>query len=199
MPKITFFNLSVDKKEMIIESAKEEFDLYTLKGARVVRIIKRVNISRASFYKYFECLEDLYFYILHQQSIDTLDILSTELKKYDGDFFKAWRKLFETYINEQDLYSKNINRVFNHHFNEALLYARKYDNELKDQIMELTKLVDFSKLSVEPKQFYHLLSVSVSVVERILSYLESDFYDVAKASEVFNERMNIVAKTQDVR
>ncbi len=197
MPKITFFNLSIDKKEMIIKSAKEEFDLYTLKGARVVRIIKRINISRASFYKYFECLEDLYFYILHKQSIETLEILSIELRKYDGDFFKAWRKLFETYINTPDLYSKNINRVFNHHFNEALMYAKKYDNELKSQIMEITKLVDFSKLNIEPKQFFHLLSVSVSVVERILSYLQSDFYDVVKATEMFNERMSIIAKSQD--
>lgn len=196
MPKLTFFNLSVDKKQMIIESAKEEFDLYTLKGAKVVRIIKRVNISRASFYKYFECLEDLYFYILNQQSIETLSILRKELIKYDGDFFKSWKKLFENYINTPELYSKNINRIFNHHFNEALMYARKYDIELKEQIVELSSLVDFDKLTVEKENFYHLLSVSVSIVERILSYLESGFYDKEKASLIFTSRMKIVTNGQ---
>jgi len=197
MPKLTFFNLSVDKKQRIIESAKEEFDLYTLKGAKVVRIIKRVNISRASFYKYFDCLEDLYFYILNQQSIDTLSILRNELKKNEGDFFISWKRLFERYINTPDLYSKNINRVFNHHFNEALLYARKYDEELKEQIVELTELVDFSTLGTDKNDFYHLLSVCVSVVERILSYLESGFYDSEKATLVFNKRMEIVIGKQN--
>lgn len=196
MPKLTFFNLSVDKKQMIIESAKEEFDLYTLKGAKVVRIIKRVNISRASFYKYFECLEDLYFYILNQQSIDTLEILRKELIDHDGDFFEAWKNLFLEYINTPALYSKNINRIFNHHFNEALMYAKKYDEELKIQIVELTELVDFSKLTVAKEDFYHLLSVSVSVVERILSYLESGFYDIDKAISMFTSRMKIITLSQ---
>lgn len=196
MPKLTFFNLSVDKKQMIIESAKEEFDLYTLKGAKVVRIIKRVNISRASFYKYFECLEDLYFYILNQQSIDTLEILRKELILHDGDFFEAWKNLFLEYINTPDLYSKNINRIFNHHFNEALMYAKKYDEELKLQIVELTELVDFTKLTINQEDFYHLLSVSVSVVERILSYLESGFYDIDKAITMFTNRMKIITMAQ---
>lgn len=199
MPKLTFFNLDVNKKEKIIESAKEEFELYTLKGAKVVRIIKRVNISRASFYKYFECLEDLYFYILNKQSEDTMDILNDALDECEGDFFDAWELLFEKYITTPALYSKNIDRVFNLHFNDAMMYAKKYDEQLKELIVETSNKVDFTSLVIPKEDFYHLLSVSVSVVERILAYLESGFYTLDKARVVFEKRMKVVKDAQKVK
>lgn len=199
MPKLTFFNLDIDKKEKIIESAIEEFELFTLKGAKVVRIIKRVNISRASFYKYFECLEDLYFYILNKQSEETLGILKQALLDNEGDFFDAWQQLFERYITSPSLYSKNIDRVFNLHFNDAMMYAKKYDEQLKEQIVELSDLVDFDGLTVMKEDFYHLLSVSVSVVERILAYLESGFYTLPKARITFEKRMKVVKDCQKVK
>lgn len=195
MPKLTFFNLSVDKKQKIIESAKEEFELFTLKGAKVVRIIKRVNISRASFYKYFDCLEDLYFYILNKQSEETLGILRDELIENEGDFFTSWRNLFLKYINTPDMYSKYINRVFNLHFNDSIMYAKKYDGLLKEQIVGLSTLVDYNSLGIQREDFYHLLSVSVSVVERILAYLESGFYNKEKAILIFEKRMKIITNS----
>ena len=196
MPKLTFFNLSVDKKQKIIKSAMEEFELYTLKGAKVVRIIKRVNISRASFYKYFECLEDLYFFILNQQSVETLSILKDELVENEGDFFVSWNNLFLRYIHTPQMYSRFINRIFNLHFKDSLMYAKKYDDLLKEQIVDLSNLVDFNLLTVDKQDFYHLLSVSVSVVERILSYLESGFYNGEKAKVVFEKRMKIIINSQ---
>ena len=76
------------------------------------------------------------------------------------------------------------------------MYAKKYDDLLKEQIVDLSNLVEFNLLTVEKNDFYHLLSVSVSVVERILSYLESGFYDSEKAKVVFEKRMKIIIGNQ---
>ncbi len=63
MPKNTFLNLKEEKKNRIIESALDEFSVYTLSDASVNRIIKNAGIAVGSFYQYFVDIEDLYCYI----------------------------------------------------------------------------------------------------------------------------------------
>ncbi|XMB86117.1 TetR/AcrR family transcriptional regulator [Mycoplasmatota bacterium WC44] len=193
MPSLTFLNLDADKKQKIIDSATKEFELYTLKGAKVVRIIKRVNISRASFYKYFEGIEDLYFYILDKIAGKTLGILKAELVEFDGDFFKAWEALFQKYLSTPKLYDSAVSRIFTIKHKESKLYARRYNENLKNRIIELCEMVDFDKLTIStPQELVDLLSISVSIVERILSYMAIDFYDVLEAKKIFRNRMNLI-------
>jgi len=64
MPKQTFYNLEKDKKDRLIEACFEEFSLYTFTDASINRIIKNADISRGSFYQYFENKEDCYMEVL---------------------------------------------------------------------------------------------------------------------------------------
>ncbi len=64
MPKDTFYNLDIGKREKIIKAAKAEFLDNPLRKARVSNIVTTANIPRGSFYQYFEDLDDLYYYIV---------------------------------------------------------------------------------------------------------------------------------------
>ena len=58
MPKKTFLNLSKEKQNIIIEASLKEFKTVLLKDASINKIIKDAQISRGSFYNYFD---DIFF------------------------------------------------------------------------------------------------------------------------------------------
>ncbi len=73
MPKTTFFRLSPEKKNRIIDAAISEFSEHSYDNTSIHRIVAGAEISTGSFYQYFENKKDLYFYIL-----------SMYLKKLEG-------------------------------------------------------------------------------------------------------------------
>lgn len=66
MPKDTFFNLDIEKRQKIIKAAKAEFLGNPLRKARVSNIVMEAGIPRGSFYQYFNDLDDLYYYIVEE-------------------------------------------------------------------------------------------------------------------------------------
>ena len=59
MPKETFLKLPEEKKNKIIKAAKKEFERVPLEQASIKNIVEDAEISRGSFYQYFESKEDL--------------------------------------------------------------------------------------------------------------------------------------------
>ena len=94
MPTKTFFNLSDEKRERLIDAATKEFSEKSLNEASINTIIKNAAISRGSFYQYFENKEDLYFYIVKTIESDTKELLKREFEKADGDLFIGFRNYF---------------------------------------------------------------------------------------------------------
>lgn len=68
MPSDVFLRLTDEKKNRIIESAKEDFNLKGFEKATVVRICELAGIPRITFYSYFDSLDDIYNYIYKNQS-----------------------------------------------------------------------------------------------------------------------------------
>ncbi len=94
MPKPTFFNISDDKQKRIIDIAIEEFTSNSFEEVHVKSIAKKANISRGSFYTYFEDLDELFNYIIIQVREDRLKYAKGLFKKSKGDYFHFIKKLF---------------------------------------------------------------------------------------------------------
>jgi len=95
MPKQTFFNLPREKKNRIIHAAVDEFAEYTYLKSSINRIIERADISKGSFYQYFENKKDLYKYIIECASQKKMEFLNDKLSSYeDLPFFELLRDLF---------------------------------------------------------------------------------------------------------
>lgn len=108
MPKTTFYNLSDEKKEKIIEALKKEFEEKSLFEANVSDIIKYAGISRGSFYQYFEDLEDSFFTILDIELVEIHDVFMSLVKKEKGDFIKAL-KLYGPIVSKEIYRKGNYN------------------------------------------------------------------------------------------
>ena len=92
MAKPTYLNLEKDKQERLIDACMEEFSSYTFSDASINRIIKRAEISRGSFYQYFEDKEDCY--------LEMLGIIAEEKYRIFKDVVQAEASnVFEAYLN----------------------------------------------------------------------------------------------------
>ena len=63
MPKQTFFNLSDEKRQTLIDLALNEFADNDFRSASISRIVARAGIAKGSFYQYFADKQDLYSYL----------------------------------------------------------------------------------------------------------------------------------------
>lgn len=95
MIKKTFYNLPEEKKQRITDAIMHEFSSSTTEKVSINRIIKTANISRGSFYQYFDDKVDL-VEVLTKKFIDlSIEGAYTALKSSNGDIFYTYERLFD--------------------------------------------------------------------------------------------------------
>lgn len=115
MPTDTFFGLSDEKRQKIIEAGKKEFAKCTFDLTSIKNISEEAGISRGSFYQYFESKEDLLEYIIKINMERKNEELKNILVKTDGDIFELCIYLYDrmTKKNEKDENMIMFSKIFN--------------------------------------------------------------------------------------
>ena len=84
MPKMTFFNLADEKREIFLKAAVEEFSTHSYHDANVREIVRKANISIGSFYCYFDSKTELFVYIsdyMFQKFLEQQEALGKQLNR----------------------------------------------------------------------------------------------------------------------
>ena len=98
MPTERFYRLPREKQTVIKDAAFREFASATLDQVSINRIIKDADISRGSFYTYFEDKWDLLAYILESLEKSIERVAQRTLDQTDGDVWEMFRAVFQTAI-----------------------------------------------------------------------------------------------------
>lgn len=99
MPKQRFYNLPAEKKECILNSAIKEFSSVPVNQVSINKIIKGANISRGSFYQYFEDKNDLICEIISGYKNVLVENVKEHLTKKDTDIFSLFIGILENVIS----------------------------------------------------------------------------------------------------
>lgn len=100
MIKQTFYNLPETKRERIYQAIKTEFDRVPLDKISINSIIKEANISRGSFYQYFDDKGDLYD-IFADRIMDSIkECFTNTLVKYKGDLFATMEEVMSQHFTK---------------------------------------------------------------------------------------------------
>lgn len=128
MPKDTYLNLSEKKREMILNTAIDEFYEYGFEKASISKIVNKAGIAKGSFYQYFEDKEDLFSFVIEnareRKLIYFSEIINSELEL---DFFELLRELYRASLN----FLKGNPKLSS--INDSFLISD--NNKLKDKIM----------------------------------------------------------------
>ena len=100
MPTERFYRLPEAKRQVIRQAAIKEFARVPFDKASINQIIQNADISRGSFYTYFEDKQDVVQYIFEDSARLMKECCEKELEKNDGDFFGMLEWLFEFTIHQ---------------------------------------------------------------------------------------------------
>lgn len=98
MIKSTFYNLPEEKRNRITQAVLNEFASATTEKVSINRIIKAANISRGSFYQYFDDKVDLVEILVRTFMNTAYDEFRTALANSNGDIFHTYIKIFDLII-----------------------------------------------------------------------------------------------------
>ena len=171
MPKATFFNLPEKKRHSLIKAAEMEFSRVPLFEASIANIVKSAEISRGSFYQYFEDKEDAYYYILGEQAKRKNAAFRVHLENHEGDLFEAITSFyFELLVElpddkEYDFFRNallNVTHKMETIFNEII---EGHINQ--DDMQEFTKLINKDILNIETdKELSHVVQIISAIAFR---------------------------------
>ena len=98
MPSERFYRLSEEKRKMICEAAIKEFARVTIDKVSINQIIKNANISRGSFYTYFEDKWDVLAYIFEDSHQKFVALMKLSLENNEGNLWMAFQDVMDAFI-----------------------------------------------------------------------------------------------------
>lgn len=119
MPTQTFFNLSEDKRQNLIQCAFEEFSKKPYEEASINAIIQTAEIPRGSFYQYFEDKDDLYYFLHGIRRRKEFSQLKQNAVDNSGDIFESLAEFYRF------CYFKYSNKEV-HNFYQYFFKSSKY-------------------------------------------------------------------------
>lgn len=196
MPTDTFFKLSEEKRNKIIEAGKEEFSNVNIDNASIKNIAEKAGIARGSFYQYFESKKDLLHFIL-EENRETMEMkLNKIVTESDGDIFSIYISMYDDMTAKcfnnmnQEIYRKIFENIKT---NDESIYEGMEQKKEQD-FKKFKSMINTSKLKIENDLDYNLIiqilnAVTMSSVVRSIKYESQE-----KAREEFLKKIELVKK-----
>lgn len=196
MIKQTFYNLPITKRERIYQAIKTEFDRVPLDKISINSIIKEANISRGSFYQYFDDKGDLYD-IFADKIMDSIkECFTNTLVKYKGDLFATTEEVMSLHfikVSQPKAKSQMQKFVPGVSVNAKSILDRICERSIT-YFNELTPNIDTRKFSFDnsPEDIRILFEMLLSISKNaIFDVLFMDI-DTDEAIKIFNKKLKIV-------
>lgn len=200
MPKITFLNLNVEKRDKIKKAIINEFSRHTIAKASISNIVEEAQIPRGSFYQYFEDKEDALKYIIDESIKIEKEEIKNSLKRNNGDIFATSIDIFK-YVSKrsyndtdmmlchniiQRLKEENVN-IFDGINSRSMCQAKKENGNIID--------TDMLKLNNEEDLKYIMKILTVVIRASIIDVItkkkseEEAQKDLEKQIEILKQGM----------
>lgn len=175
LPKSTFFNLPKEKQQVLMQAIKEEFSRVPLGEALVSNIVTAANISRGSFYQYFEDKEDAFFYLLEQYAEGAREHFYQSLNEVNGDLFQAYGFLFKYLFDlatddEHSEFFRNAFLNMNYEI-EKTLTNQLHEDAFQEDLSKIKRFVKLDQLNVTNHSgLIHVLQILTAVTFQSLIF-----------------------------
>lgn len=191
MPKELFFNIDQKKRKKIMLSALKEFSNKIYTEASINKIVQNADISRGSFYQYFEDKQDIYFYAVDSIFIKkSYSYIKKLVADSNNDIYDIFRKFFKFNLqliteSEYSEFFKNLFLSLNYEISRHLnISINKFKEELLQKILNnsyrviLTKNEDYAREMINILQLINKNLISKKIIENIGQQKIMELYDI---------------------
>lgn len=95
MPSERFYRLPEEKRKLICRAAMKEFARVTMDKVSINQIIKNADISRGSFYTYFEDKWDVLAYIFEDSHRRLMELMKRKIRENNGNVWSVIEAVME--------------------------------------------------------------------------------------------------------
>lgn len=193
MPKDLFFTLAKDKQSRIIEAAIGEFSKEIYQDASINQIIKEAEISRGSFYQYFEDKDDLFFYILENIIQFALNSVANNIVTMEDSIISANRKLliFNLKLLADQRYKKLFENLYismNHNLQQKF---KAITNKFKE-ITVNTKIEQLDIVESESRYIRELMNILELINRDLIIRKVVNGMDDESILEIYDYRIQVL-------
>jgi AcrR family transcriptional regulator len=176
MPTERFYKLPKVKRDVIREAAIEEFNRVPFEKASINKIVKTAEISRGSFYTYFEDKRDLLAYIFEEADERLLQTWLQCAKECGGNLWKT-AELFleENMVQTERRFFKIVKNIIvledSQNMVTGMLYCKQ--KEMKDSRLDvIIASADLTGFRSNAREEFKLLlfMIGASIAESIGRY-----------------------------
>ena len=179
MIKKTFYNLPDEKRQRVTEAIVDEFANVEDDKVSINRIVQKANISRGSFYQYFDDKLDLVEVLIRSYLNMVIDDLRRAIISSDGDIFYTFECVYDIIVGlSKDERNRKVlrNLISNIRANNNLVsdyIVKRYIKQYKS-IEEFIDITDeFSR-----KSFRFKSDEDLTYLQQILtSVLKNEIYN----------------------
>lgn len=195
MPKDLFFEINKQKKERILEAATKEFSSRRYAEASINQIIKESDISRGSFYQYFEDKDDLYFFIINTVVKETAyAFLKKFVASQPENIFSVYEALFRYNLQllsdqKYQAFFTNMYLSLDYHLQQKL---KEIFSSIREELLQ-GKLDELEMKSGYDGLFFQELMNILELNNRdlLMQYISGSF-DKACIMEIYYRRIQII-------
>lgn len=196
VPTERFYRLPEAKKQTIRAAAMKEFARVPFEKASINQIIHTAEISRGSFYTYFEDKSDVVRYLFEESANAVKSICKGELERTHGDFFAMMEALFEHFVESMQG-SEDMMHVARHVFayeeNVRLIGMQEFPppeeaDRLDGPLRWIFNQVDKSRLRW--KDFEHFASL-MGMSMTLMAILARQYYQYPDQLERIRQNFHI--------
>lgn len=201
MPTKTFFNLSEEKRQRLIDAAMKEFAHVPVNQASIANIIKYAEISRGSFYQYFEDKNDLYFYLISIFKYNSKQLMKKNFKKANGEFIEGYKRFGQEYIqavmdSEKVGFFKNMYLYMDYQVSREVGVALV--NSIRQSYQKngerVVDVIDWDSLKIEtPEERVELMKHIISMLNQAIMEGFSKEWTIEETKQCFLRRLGWIA------
>ena len=200
MPTQRFLKLKEEKRQVILSAAVHEFSRVPYSSASINQIIKEADISRGSFYTYFEDKDDLMRYLLRGFQASCQDKVFRTLELEGGNPFSSAVKLLEAAMNEGEaglgykMYKNMLSDLSLVDQNQ--LFGIKgfffQDASYREFIRKLHQGIDGRRYPIGEELLSYVVEMAMMIVIKAITLYYKNVVDKAQLLEVTRKEMSIL-------
>lgn len=202
MPTQRFLKLKEEKKHVILEAAIHEFSRVPYSKASINQIIKFADISRGSFYTYFEDKDDLMQYLLRDfRDKFRLRVFRT-LDEAQGNLFGASYQLLVDVMEEGG--SGLGYRMYKNMLSDLSMVNQNHllgikgfmfqDMIYKTFVANIYEHTDRERFPVREEDMPYLVELLMLISMKAISHFYKDMADKEKLLEVAGKEIKFLEK-----
>ena len=195
MPSTTYYNLSKDKKERIFNAGVLEFSYHDFNDASVNTIVRIANISKGSFYQYFDDKEDFYWFIVMDIIYGQVGNYEVLLKVNKGDLFKTEEELFNHILELFDdmKYRNLIKHVYKTSYMEISSRLSIKANTIYLEMYDLLMSFGFKGYNIKSKEdFLIVFNMLRNIANNTIITMISEELSLLETKELYSKQLEVL-------